>query len=132
MEYHLLKVEKFMQRESKAAGRLIVSGIIVTILGLQIVAGFADTGRWGWPFVAYPMYKRAHYEGERFDHDLTVRLVLRDASEHLVTGPDLGLSFWLVEKRVWNPIRNNDQEQLQSFAEDVLSKVRQPCHSGAT
>jgi hypothetical protein len=108
--------------QKHGGGRLTVSAIIVTVLGLQIVAGFVDTGRWGWPFVAYPMYKRAHYEGERFDHDLTVYLIMDDSSERVVTGPDLGLSFWLVEKRIWNPVRSGNQEHLQSFIEDVCPK----------
>ena len=104
------------------AGKLTISAIIVAVLGLQIVAGFVDTGRWGWPFVAYPMYKWPHYEGERFDHDLTAYLVMDDASERVITGEDVGLPFWIFEKRLWNPIRSGSPEHLQPFLEGVCPK----------
>lgn len=68
------------------------------------------------------MYKWAHYEGERLEHDLTAYLVMDDSTELLITASDLNLSFWLFEKRLWNLIRSRDPEGLRPFARQVCEK----------
>jgi hypothetical protein len=80
---------------SSHVGRLLVSAIIVAILSIQAVAGFVDTGRWGWPLLAYPMYKWAHYEGDRLDVELTGHAVLEDSTRIPMSRSDLNMDFWL-------------------------------------
>jgi hypothetical protein len=85
------RMTAFQQR----AGRGLVSAIIVVILGTQFVAGLVDTGKWGWPILAYPMYKWSHYENERILHDADVYAQLDDGSRIAITPEALGMSFWI-------------------------------------
>jgi hypothetical protein len=89
---------------SSKVGRLLVSMIIVAILSVQAVAGFVDTGRWGWPLLAYPMYKWAHYEGERLRYDLTTYAVLADSTRVALDRSELNMDFWLYWYNVVTPI----------------------------
>jgi hypothetical protein len=98
---------------SNALARLFVSAAIVAILSIQAVAGFVDTGRWGWPLLAYPMYKRAHYEGERLHDELTAYAVLADAKRVAIKRSDLAMDFWLYWYNVVTPIQNARVDLLQ-------------------
>jgi hypothetical protein len=91
---------------NSALARLFVSLVIVGILSIQAVAGFVDTGRWGWPLLAYPMYKTAHDEGERLDVDLTAYAVLAASTRVAINRSDLNLSFWLYWYNVVTPIQH--------------------------
>jgi hypothetical protein len=85
-----------MLRVADNTARLAVSGVIVAVLTLQSFAGFVDTGRWGWPFVAYPMYSEAHFENERVQYDWMVYAILADSTEVIVKpdGPLFSMT-WL-------------------------------------
>jgi hypothetical protein len=98
---------------SSHVGRLLVSAIIVVILSVQAVAGFVDTGRWGWPLLAYPMYKKAHYEGDRLDVELTGYAVLPDATRVAIDRSDLNMDFWLYWYNVVTPIMHARADLLQ-------------------
>jgi hypothetical protein len=60
--------------------RAVLSIVIAAILGSQLVVGMVDTGRWGWPIMAYPMYKSAHFEGERLSHEFDLFAVFQDGT----------------------------------------------------
>jgi hypothetical protein len=96
-----------------ALARLLVSAIIVAILAIQAAAGFVDTGRWGWPLIAYPMYRTAHYEGERLNHDVATYAVLADSSRVEIKRSDLGWSFWIYWYNVVRPVREGNLAALQ-------------------
>jgi hypothetical protein len=91
------------------------SVVIFTVLAIQLVVGFVDTGRWGWPFIAYPMYKTAHYDGERLDHDRAVYAILRDSQRVQLTREQLGMDFWMFYYNVVVPIVSA-RHRLRSFA----------------
>lgn len=90
----------------------LVSAIIVLILGTQLVAGWMDTGRWGWPFLAYPMYKTSHHENERVLYDLDVYAELDDGSRVAITSDAVGMDFWVFWYNVVQPIRYEDRGKL--------------------
>lgn len=102
-----------MTQPSSAFSRLLVSAVIVAILSVQAVAGFVDTGRWGYPILAYPMYKTARYDGDRLDHHLRVFAVKQDASRVEVKPEDLNMSFWLYWYNVVQPVRHSNFEVLK-------------------
>jgi hypothetical protein len=106
-----------MTRAGDALGRLLVSVVIVVILLTQLVVGFVDTGRWGWPMLAYPMYKTAHFEGERLDHELTAYAVLADLSRVEIKRSDLGMGFWISWYNVVQPIRHGNLDGLAGLVQ---------------
>lgn len=98
---------------SNALVRLAISVVIVGILSTQTVAGFVDTGRWGWPLLAYPMYKTAHYEGERLHDDLSAYAILADSTRVPITRSDLNMDFWLYWYNVVTPLQHARLDLLQ-------------------
>src|SRR5688572_20905336 len=96
----------------------LVSAFVLMVLILQSFSGFVNTGRWGWPFVAYPMYKLAHQDGERILHDFTLYAKLPDGKLVEVTRDELGMGFWHFEKHVANPMLENHQEKMLSLADE--------------
>jgi hypothetical protein len=99
--------------ESKNVGRLVVSAIIVTILSLQAVVGFVNTGMRAWPLVAYPMYKTARYEGDRLDHALNAYAILANGEKVPITPDDLNMSFWLFGDHFIAPVINGRRDVLE-------------------
>jgi len=106
-------MERMLTRETAFAA---ISAIIVAILGTQFVAGFVDTGRWGWPIIAYPMYATAHFDGDRFD-DYHVYAVLADGSRLRVDPEELGMSFWIFRRNVVNQVETGSLEGLAPIVE---------------
>ena len=88
-----------------------ISGLIIAILGLQTVAGFVNTGRWGWPFIAYPMYKTAHFEGERLLHEYKVFATHANSSEDLISAGDV--PFWIFKFKMVDGLTNGDRASVQ-------------------
>src|SRR6188472_2039573 len=66
--------------------KIAISVIIAAILAAQVLIGFSYTGGQTFPVVAYPMYKQAHYEGERLNDYLV--FVSADGSEGKALGPE--------------------------------------------
>jgi hypothetical protein len=110
-----------------AVARLLISGVIVGILLIQAVASFVDTGRWGWPFLAYPMYENAHYENERLYDELTAYAILTDSTRVEIKRTDLGMDFWLYWYNVVQPIRHGHldllEPVLQRYCEEFENRV---------
>jgi hypothetical protein len=88
-----------------------VSVVIALILGTQLVVGFVNTGRWGWPMVAYPMYKQAHFEGDRFDL-YNVYAVLDDGTRLEIAPADVAMDLWMFRRHVMAPIQDGQLENL--------------------
>jgi hypothetical protein len=97
------------RRDDLAIG--LVSCVIVAILGLQTFASFVNPGRWGWPFLAYPMYKTAHYEGERILYDVEVYVVREDSSESLMSAD--GIPFWIFKHKMVDGVMNGKRDSVQ-------------------
>jgi hypothetical protein len=114
---NLMEERAVIRSSSDALARLLVSVVIVGILSIQAVAGFYDTGRWGWPLLAYPMYETAHYEGERLHDDLTAYAILSDSTRVEVNRSDLGMDFWLYWYNVVQPIRHARVDLLEPVLE---------------
>jgi hypothetical protein len=102
-----------MTQSRDAFAKLLVSAIIVVILATQAGVGFVNTGVRAWPLVAYPMYKTAHFEGERLDHALNVYVILPNAEKAPITPSDLNMGFWLFLDHVVMPIRNGRTDVLK-------------------
>jgi hypothetical protein len=93
-----------------------ISALIVVILGTQLVAGFVDTGRWGWPILAYPMYRTAHFDGDRLE-DYDVDAVLADGSRLRVDPEELQMSFWIFRSNVVYKIEAGNLQGLAPIVE---------------
>lgn len=90
---------------------IAISCVIVAILGLQTFASFVTTGRWGWPFIAYPMYKTPHFEGERVLYDFEVYATHDDGSEALIDQGDL--PFWIYKLKLVNGLATDERGSVQ-------------------
>jgi hypothetical protein len=89
----------------------LVSCVIVAVLGLQTFASFVNPGRWGWPFLAYPMYKTAHYEGERILYGVEVYVVREDSSESLMSAE--GIPFWIFWHKMVDGVMHGKRDSVQ-------------------
>jgi hypothetical protein len=76
-----------------------VSLVVVIILGAQLVVGLTFHGSSYWPIVSYPMYARAHYDGDRLKE---FRLFAETGSGERIAldAEDFGYSFWIFRKNV--------------------------------
>ena len=71
-------------------GRIrLISIFIVGALVLQFLAVVLRTGPWLYPFINYPMYATAHYEGDRIAFEHTVHASFADGSESAFKSADL-------------------------------------------
>ena len=71
-------------------GRIrLISIIIVGALLLQFLAVLLRTGPWLYPFINYPMYATAHYEGDRIAYEHTVYAIFDDGTERAFKSDDL-------------------------------------------
>ena len=70
--------------------RTLVSGVIVLVLGLQVISIITWSGRYTWPFTDYPMYARSRQEGDRVVGRHFLYAVLEDGREVEITPDDLG------------------------------------------
>lgn len=99
-----------------------ISFVIVVTLSLQLYAGFRDPDQWGWPFVAYPMYRGAHYENERLHHDFTAYVVLADGSRAQISPGDLGMDWWRFRENVVGAMFAEDTEALQTTVDQYCQQ----------
>jgi hypothetical protein len=117
----------FDEGEVRVFGRFFVSTIIVIILSTQLVAGFGETGRLGWPLLPYPMYSQAHFEGDRLNHDPTTWAVLVDSSRVEIKRSDLAMDFMIYFNNVVQPIRRGELDRfawlLQRYCAKFDNKV---------
>lgn len=106
-----------MTRSKDAIARFLVSAIVVVILSTQAVAGFVNTGKWGWPLMAYPMYSTARFEGDRLDHVFSVYAILSDSRKIEIKQEDLNMNFGLFRFNVVQRIGAGQIDALAPVAE---------------
>jgi hypothetical protein len=107
----------------------LVSAVIVAVLVLQAVATFdlfprllGRPSSYFWPFLDYPMYRRAHYEGETIEVYRVVGL-LEGGGETVIEPADLGLSFWKFRDGFVWAIRQRDGARLAVYAEHYRARA---------
>lgn len=99
------------RRSREDLAKIAISIIVATILAAQVLIGFSYRGGQTFPMLAYPMYMRAHYEGERLNDYLA--FVSIDGGEEKVLGPEtLGISLLLYQKTIAAPIINGKPSPL--------------------
>ncbi|HRO13039.1 hypothetical protein [Amaricoccus sp.] len=99
------------RRSREDLAKIAISVIVTTILAAQVLIGFSYRGGQTFPMLAYPMYMRAHYEGERLNDYLG--FVSADGGEEKALGPEaLELSPLLYQKTIAAPIINGKPSPL--------------------
>ena len=78
---------------------ILVSIFIAAALTLQMAAVLLRTGPYAYPFVNYPMYAAAHYEGERILVEHKVYARFTDGTERAISREDVGgqYHYWIYE-----------------------------------
>ena len=102
----------FLRRATIALSSLIIFSCLV----LQSFAVFHPVSPRLWPFLDYPMYGRAHYQGEAVRQFVVVG-IFADASEARILPKDLGLDFWKFEYGPVQMLRRGDVESLKPYAQ---------------
>ncbi len=113
-----------MNRHFLAAYRTVIPIGVMAILTIQMVVGFVNTGRWGWPFLAYPMYRHAHDDGARLLHHTTIYAELENGSQQEITEADAGAGveqwsyyYWAVK-----PLASGETEHIRPFMEEMCQR----------
>lgn len=76
----------------------LISLVIVAVLGLQLFADIARSGKWTWPFIDYPMYSHSRHDGDRVVARHFVFGTTADGKEVAITPASLGVVIWVYEK----------------------------------
>ena len=95
-----------------------ISFVIVGFLGCQLIAGFWPS--WGfhaytWPFLNYPMYSYASYEGDRIDARTLVFGRLEDGTEVEIVPEDLHTWYFKFDLNFAKQIRPGKEETLKPY-----------------
>lgn len=91
-----------------SVSKLGISAVIVFVLGAQFIIGFTYHAGTRWPFISYPMYSGAKYDGDRLD-DFNLRVFLDRSESYETVGPsEMDMSYWIFRKNIIVPI-NRDQ-----------------------
>lgn len=113
---------------------LIVSTVIVVVLTTQVVVSlvlfpFVNHLRKTWPFLDFPMYSTAHYDGDRISRR-SVLGIRPDGSEVEISGSDFGIGAWDF-RQFTNALERNNHEIVLSFVHsyestrnELLSEIR--------
>ena len=100
---------------------MIASSLVILItLFFQGIAAFGI--RFGpiekqpflWPFLDYPMYGSANFEGQAIRFELLVG-IQPDSSEVVIQPEDLGMPFFLFRRQVLTAIRREDRIELLQY-----------------
>lgn len=119
------------ERGPTAAKELLVSLVILGCLGLQTVAlldalfPLLNEGpEFLWPFLAYPMYKPFHHEGEAIEQYVLIG-TLADSSEVVIPPEAFGLNFWKFRSGPAAAMRHQDTKQIEFYLDLIRSPRRQ-------
>jgi hypothetical protein len=101
----------------------LVSLVIAVVLVLQAAASFDVLPKLFsrpsyvlWPFMTYPMYRSAHYEGTLIERFRVVGQTVAGAEVEL-TPIDFGLNFRKFQDIAVPAVRSRDMPQVAMFAE---------------
>ena len=97
------------------------SAVIAFVLVAQAIASFGNSDRY-FPFLWYPMYAKAHYEGERLDVGHKVYALTSDGVRHPVLAADLNIDFWRFERRFARPLRAGRADEIQGFLQTITKQ----------
>lgn len=99
----------------------LTSLVIVTIVGLQVLAAFKIPPRpigrqyFLWPFINYAMYSPPHYEGDAVERPVAYG-VLPDSTEVEMEPSDLGVGFWKYDRGIIRSLANDDTSDVENWA----------------
>ena len=99
-----------------------VSGFIVVILGVQGLVTIFSAYLQTWPLISYHMYSRAHYDGERLDHDYNVSAVLDNLDEVKIDPDDVNMKFWIFHNNIFLALRRNRVEDLAPIINNICNR----------
>lgn len=103
-------------RRATALGKMLVSLFIFACLGFQALAvsglepGPVESAPFLWPFIDYPMYSGAHFEGDEIDRALVLG-VRADSARIPIEPADLGLGLFPYRR---GPVRALRRGNLQA------------------
>jgi hypothetical protein len=92
-----------------------LSTIVAGVLGAQGVASFGHTDYW-FPFLWYPMYSDAHFEGERLSVGYSLYGVDADGQRHRIHPADIQLDFWRFDRLLMPAVLRGDMQRVANFA----------------
>ncbi|WP_203226105.1 hypothetical protein [Novosphingobium pentaromativorans] len=100
----------------------LLSLVIILVLGAQLIASFGHANRF-FPFMWYPMYATAHFDGERINVEHRIYAVAPDGSRHYVDpARDLRIDFWRYERRFARPLRDNKLDRITPILRMVVER----------
>lgn len=100
----------------------LISFVIIAVLGAQLVASFGHANRF-FPFMWYPMYAQAHFEGERINVEHRIYAVTPDGKRHYIDpASDLEIDFWRYERRFARQLRDNKLKNIKPVLAMVIER----------
>jgi hypothetical protein len=99
------------RRSRDDLARIAVSVVVATILAAQAVISFTYTGGQTFPIVAYPMFKYAHYEGERLN-DYRIYISADGAGGTLLSPKEMEISPWQYQNSITLRLINGEPSPL--------------------
>jgi hypothetical protein len=100
----------------------LLSALIGGVLLAQGVSGFRGT-QYLTPFLSYPMYSKAHFEGERLDVNHRVYAVLKSGERRYIDpDEDLNVDFWRYERRFVTPLIKGRSDEVAPFVDAVVAR----------
>ena len=105
----------------------LASLVVVAVLTLQAAAVFGAISSLLWPFTDYPMYREAHYDGERLNR-YTVVGILGEATEVTLLPEDLGFNLWQFEKHLVRPLSRQHMEREDEKRLAIALQIYQAKH----
>lgn len=97
--------------------------VIAMIIGLQSIAIFGRVTSFFWPFVNYPMYHDAHFEGEPIKIRHYVIAILDNSGELEIRPEDLGISFWKYHMDLSNAIKDENFTRINPYIQQFEIKT---------
>lgn len=76
-----------------------------------------------WPFLTYPMYKSANYEGDEIV-EYRAYAVFQDSTEVRVLPKDVNMGFWKFREDFVPAIRKNNRGRIQDYAYLIQEKYK--------
>lgn len=106
----------------------LVSVVILAFLFLQTIATSAILCPFKcdpsfWPFMTYPMYERAHYEGDRW-HQPHLFGILEDYSEVEIQAEEMGAQY-VVYAHFLYALQTDDQARLEKYVQVYQDRSNQ-------
>lgn len=108
------------RRRVTALGRMLVSLFIAACLGFQALAvsglqpGPVEAAPFLWPFLDYPMYSGAHFEGDEIDRAVVLG-VRTDSTRIPIEPADLGLGLFPYRRGPVRALRRDNLEAARLY-----------------